>query len=71
MMAVSEEDIKEAEIMQDDFEKAKEIMERIKKDEHIFKGMMPDLNPILFVLCLIYVRQLKHHKVEEEMEVKR
>jgi len=65
MMAVSEEDIKEDEMIQQDFKKAKEIMDRIKKDKRIFKGMIPDLNPILFVLCLVYVRQLKHHRYEE------
>jgi len=65
MMAVSEENVKEQEIIQDDFKKAKEIMDRIKRQK-IFKGMMPDLNPILFVLCLIYCRQLSHHKHEEQ-----
>ena len=64
-MAVSEEDIKEDEIIQQDFEKAREIMERVKKDKRIFKGMIPDLNPILFALCLLYIKQLKHHKHEE------
>jgi len=59
MMAVSEEDVKEDERIQDDFKKAKEIVERIKKED-LFKGMIPDLQPILFVLALIYVRQLKH-----------
>ena len=59
-MAVSEEDVKEQEMIEDDFRKAKEIMNRIKKDEEIFKGMMPDLDPVLFVLCLIYCRQLSH-----------
>jgi hypothetical protein len=59
-MGVSEEDIKQEEIIQEDFKRAKELMDRIKKDEEIFKGMMPDLNPMLFVLCLIYVRLSKH-----------
>jgi hypothetical protein len=62
-MGVSEEDIIEEEIqrrMKEDFKRAKELMNKIKKDEEIFKGMMLDLNPILFVLCLIYVRSSKH-----------
>jgi len=62
-MGVSEEDVIEEEIqrrMKEDFKRAKELMDRIKKDEEIFKGMMPDLNSILFVLCLIYVRLSEH-----------
>ena len=64
-MAVSEEMVKEDQIIQEDFKKAKEIMSIIKKDHDIYEGMMPDLKPILFALCLIYARQLKHHKHEE------
>jgi hypothetical protein len=62
-MGVSEEDIIEEEIqrrMKEDFKRAKELMNKIKKDEEIFEHMMPDLNPMLFVLCLIYVRLSKH-----------
>jgi hypothetical protein len=66
-MAVSEEDVKEEETITEDFRKAKQIMERIKKDPEIFTGMMPDMQPILFALCLIYMRQLKHHRYEENV----
>jgi hypothetical protein len=55
-MAVTEEDIKEEENLQEDFRRAKEIMHRILNDKEIFKGMMPDLKPILFTLCLIYTK---------------
>jgi len=62
IMAVSEDDVKEQEIIQDDFRKAEEIFNGIVK-----KMGTPSLDSraILFTLCLIYVRQLKHHKYEE------
>jgi hypothetical protein len=49
VMAVSEDDLKEEGIIQEDFRKAEEIMERIRKK--FDKGMMVDLEPILFTLC--------------------
>jgi surfactin synthase thioesterase subunit len=55
-MAVSEEEVKEEENIQEDLKKAKEIMNRILKDPEIFEGMLPDLKPILFALCLIYTK---------------
>jgi hypothetical protein len=66
-MAVGEEDVKREEHIQEDFRDAKEIMKRIEAElvkEH------PDLvriaNPhMVFALCLIYVRQLKHHEKED------
>ena len=58
VMAVSEDDLKEEGIIQEDFKRAEEIMGRIRKK--FDKGMMVDLEPILFTLCLVYVRQLKH-----------
>ena len=63
-MAVSEDDLIEEEIIQDDFDKAKQIYDRIikKLDTHI---TVSSTGVILFTLCLIYVRQLKHHKYEE------
>jgi len=61
-MAVSEEDIREEEIVQEDFKKAKEIYDRILKETDMLSTPLPE---ILFTLCLIYVRQLKHHKYEE------
>ena len=57
MMAVTEDDVKEQEIMEDDFKKAKEIMDRVRKEIGIAR-----LNEeVIFALCLIYSRQLKHH----------
>jgi hypothetical protein len=49
-MAVSEEDVKEQEIINEDFRKAQEIMDRIVKE---FVTREFD-KPILFTLCLIY-----------------
>ena len=61
IMAVSEDDIKKEEIIQKDFKEAKDIMDRIRKEIGISR-----LNEeVIFTLCLIYVRQLKHHKYEE------
>ena len=65
-MAVSQEDVKEQEIMEEDFKKAKIIYDRIKtkyKFDH-----MPE---ILFALCLIYSRLLNYHKYEEWMQGRR
>jgi hypothetical protein len=62
-LAVSEEDVKEDEIIQDDFKKAKEIMKRIEKVTH--PKVHSDTDILLFALCLIYARQLEHHKKEE------
>ena len=58
-MAVSEEDVREEETIEDDFRRTTEIFKRITKH---YALMYAD---ILFALCLIYVRQLKHHKHEE------
>lgn len=56
-MAVSEEDVQEEEKIQEDFKKAREIFNRIKKE---FPETSVVWAPhILFALCLIYVRQLK------------
>jgi len=66
MMAVSEEDVKEQEIIEEDFKKAKQIYDRIKKKYEF--DHMPE---ILFALCLIYSRQLNHHKYEEWMQGRR
>ena len=64
-MAVSEDDVKLEEQIQDDFKKAEEIMDRIRKEIGISR-----LNEeVIFTLCLIYVRQLKHHKYEESHPV--
>ena len=62
-MAVSEDDIKQEEIIQDDFRTAKQIMEKIRKEFGVGKFN----EAIIFTLCLIYARQLKHHKHEESM----
>ena len=57
-MAVSEDDIREEDIIQEDFKKAKEIMERIEKrypvgvSENVYKRSF-------FVLCLIYVSDIR------------
>ena len=61
-MAISEDDVKEREIIQGDFKKAEEIFNRI-----IEKKGRPSLDsrPLLFILCLIYSRQLAHHAIEE------
>ena len=62
MMGVSEDDMIEEEVILGDFEKAEEIFNRIVtkigKPEH-------DFSSLLFALCLIYSRQLAHHKYEE------
>jgi len=60
-MAVSENDVKEQEIIEDDFKRAEEVMNRIRKELGIAKVN----EEVVFTLCLIYVRQLKHHKYEE------
>jgi hypothetical protein len=65
-MAVSEEVVKEQEIIEEDFKKAKQICDRIKKKYEF--NHMPE---ILFALCLIYSRQLNHHKYEEWMQGRR
>ena len=65
MMGISEDDVKLEEQIQDDFKKAKEIYDRILKelgDVHITGA---STGVILFALCLIYSRQLSHHKYEE------
>jgi len=62
-MAVSEDDVKQEEIIQDDFRIAKDIMGRIRKEFGVGKFN----EAIIFTLCLIYARQLKHHKHEESM----
>lgn len=64
-MAVSEEDLNEDDIIREDFKKAREIYERITKELNI---TITSDHEILFTLCLIYVRQLKHHKYEERDE---
>jgi len=61
MMAVSEEDIKEEEQIQEDFKKAKEILCRIRKEFHCREAN----EDIAFLLCLVYCRQLKYHKYEK------
>ena len=64
MMSVSEDDVKEQEIMEDDFKKAKEIMDRVRKEIGIAR-----LNEeVIFALCLIYSRQLSHHEAEEKIK---
>jgi len=63
-MAVSKDDVREEEQIQDDFKKAKEIYDRILKelgDVHITGA---STGVILFALCLIYSRQLRHHQEE-------
>jgi len=53
VMAVSEEDVKEQEIIEEDFLKAEAIFHRIVKE----KGRPGlDARPLLFTLCLIYVK---------------
>jgi len=66
-MAVFEEDVREEEIIQNDFKKAQEIYDRIML--HITKKTRKVVNvpSILFALCLIYARQLNHHKTEDKM----
>ena len=65
-MAVSEEDVKEQEIIEEDFKKAKIIYDRIK-DKYKF-----DHTPeILFILCLVYSRMVNHHKYEEWLQGRR
>ena len=64
-MAVSEEDVKEEELIQQDFKKASEIMDRII-EKFKARTFVPGNIPILFALCLIYARQLKYHKKEDE-----
>jgi len=56
-------DVKEEEIVLQDFKKAEEIYNIIKKKYEF--DHMPE---ILFALCLIYARQLRHHKYEEWMQ---
>lgn len=60
----------EEEIIDADFQKAQEIYDRIIS--HIAHnkriGKVVNVPPILFALCLIYVRQLKHHKFEENVQ---
>ena len=60
-MAVSEDDVKEQEIVEDDFKKAEEIFNRI-----ITRIGKPgyDFRPLLFALCLIYVHKLADHERE-------
>jgi len=60
-VGVTEKDLMEEERIQDHFKKAKEIYQRIIK--HF--SNKAELPTTLFALCLIYVRQLKHHKYEE------
>jgi len=55
-MAVTEEEIKEEENLQEDFRKAEEIYKRIRKK--FDKSMVADQN-ILFALCLIYACMTK------------
>lgn len=63
-MAVSEQDVFEEQQIQEDFKKAREIFTRIEKE---FPSVPHIMAPhILFAMCLIYVRQLEHHKKEEE-----
>lgn len=55
MMAVSEEDVKEEQIIGNDFKKAEAIFSRIVKE----KGRPGlDARPLLFALCLIYVKMM-------------
>uniref|UniRef100_A0A6H1ZYT1 Uncharacterized protein n=1 Tax=viral metagenome TaxID=1070528 RepID=A0A6H1ZYT1_9ZZZZ len=63
---MSEKDVKEEEIIQEDFKKAKEIYDRIKKKYEF--NHMPE---ILFALCLLYSRLMRHHKYEEWMQGRR
>jgi hypothetical protein len=66
-MGVREEDLYRDAVIQGDFRDAKEIMKRLEAEivkEH------PDIvrvaNPhMVYALCLIYVRQLKHHEKED------
>jgi len=61
-MAVSEEDVEEEEVIHEDFQRAEAIFSRIIKE----KGRPGlDFRPLLFALCLIYCRQLRHRKHEE------
>ena len=61
-MAVSEEDIEEQETVNQDFRNAEVIFQRIIEE----KGRPGlDSRPLLFALCIIYSRQLSHHKYEE------
>jgi len=66
-MSVSEEDVAEEERIQDDFQKAKQIYERIRKQF----GVYDSNRDIVFALSLMYIRQLKHHKYEEEELLKK
>ena len=60
---VTEEQVLEEEMISEDFKLADVIMKRIlKKFPATEKGAIPE---VLFTLCLIYVRQLRHHKYEE------
>jgi len=62
-MGVTEEQVLEDERINEDFKLADVIMKRIlKKFPTTEKGMIPE---VLFTLCLVYVRQLRHHKYEE------
>jgi len=61
VMAVSEEDVKEEEIIQSDFRRAREFVKKVRKE---FGYTALDEN-IAFLLTLIYCRQLKHYMYEE------
>ena len=52
-MAVSQEDVKEQEIIEDDFRRAAEIFKRITKHYALIHA------DILYALCLIYVSNIR------------
>lgn len=53
----------ENKIIQEDFKVARKLFRRIEKE---FPTVQRIFAPhILFAMCLIYARQLKHHKKEE------
>jgi hypothetical protein len=62
-MGVTEEQVLDEDRIQEDFKLAEVVMQKVLKKFNLtsYKGD----SSVLFTLCLIYVRQLKHHRYEE------